>query len=87
MTLIAEIEAEPAVEDVDFTLAGSPLTHSPASGVIIDNKSSSGGKCKLQIDSVSRKQCGALTLSALNCHGKGNATVNLKVQGKRLNMQ
>lgn len=85
MTLLADIEAEPAVEDVDYSLNGSALLHSPVNGVVVENKSGSGGKCKLQIDSVTRKHCGKLTLSAMNCHGKGSASINLKVQGIALN--
>jgi fibronectin type 3 domain-containing protein len=79
-TIFADIHGEPMPEEITWSINGNELTDNPKNGVIIDN--SKEYKSKLQLDVITRKDCGTLTCEVSNMNGKAKATASLHVIGK-----
>lgn len=79
-TIFADIQGEPMPETITWSLNGSELNDNPKGGITIDN--SKNYKSKLQLDAMTRKDCGTLTCEVSNMNGKAKTTTSLHVIGK-----
>jgi len=80
VTVFADVPAEPACEDIKWSISGNDLVHDIKNGISIDNIKEH--RSCLQIDAVLRKQSGVLTCEATNMHGSAKMSVQLTVHGK-----
>ena len=80
ITLIADIQGEPAPEDSKWIISDRELDTNIQAGILVDN--SKPYRSKLQIDSISKKESGIVICEASNLHGKARSTVILTVVGR-----
>jgi len=80
LTVQAEVPGEPACEEIKWFIGETELVDNVKNGVTINNKKQY--KSELQIDVVSRKECGILTCEASNIHGTAKASIQVTVYGK-----
>merc|ERR1711970_1709285 len=80
VTVFADVPAEPACEDIKWSISGNELVHDIKNGISIDNIKEH--RSCLQIDAVLREQSGVLTCEATNMHGSAKMSVQLTVHGK-----
>jgi len=80
LTVFASVEGEPTPEEVKWFISEKELENSPATGITINNAKEH--RSMLQIDAVSRKDCGILICEASNLHGNARGTTTLSVIGK-----
>jgi len=79
-TMFATIQGEPAPENARWLISDRELVENPNSGVLINN--TKANQSKLQIDVITRKDCGILICEASNMHGNARGTCTLSVIGK-----
>ena len=79
-TVFADVEGEPTPEEAKWFISDRELEDAPKAGIIVDN--SKANKSKLQIDAITRKDCGILICEVFNMHGKARSTAVLSVIGK-----
>jgi hypothetical protein len=80
VTVFADVTAEPACEDIKWSISGTEVVDDVKNGVTIDNTKEY--KSTLQIDAVTRKQEGILTCEASNMNGTAKMSIQLTVHGK-----
>lgn len=80
VTVLAEVVGEPTCEQIRWTIGQRELVDDVKNGVTINNKKEY--RSELQIDCITRKECGLLTCEATNIHGTAKMSVQVTVYSK-----